>query len=177
MNFVLRRDFKHIQWGRTFQVMFIRAVGPAIGFTILMIGVIMESEGSSSLSLVDLIPSIALIFGIALFECILVIPWIGLICWWLLSFFVRVEGKTRRFVTPNNGAFFLPLIIIGLFGLIGYLGMTLWLMLGDPIVFFVHKRKPGWVPVQKYNFLNFVPIMFVLDPDYVNHLHMTSQTA
>lgn len=44
-------------------------------------------------------------------------------------------------------------------------------------VFFVHKTKPDWVPVQNYNFLNFVPIVFVLDPDYVKRLHMISQTA
>lgn len=174
-GFSIRRDIKHVQWGPTLQVMFVRAVGPAIVCTIVMIGAIMQ--GSVSITFVDLLPGIAMILGTALFQFTLVIPLIGLICWWLLSFFVKVEGKARRFVTPDNGVFLLPLIIIGLFGFIGYFGMNLWLMLGDPIAFFVHKTKPGWVPVQKYNFLNFVPIVFVLDPDYVNRLQMTGQTA
>jgi hypothetical protein len=155
--------------------MFLRAIGPAIILTIGMSVAIMQE--SRSIALGDLLQSAAIVFGVALFSVTFIYPLIGLICWWLLSFFVRVEGKARRFVTPDNGVFLLPLLVIGLIGFLGYIGLTILVMLGDPFVFVLHKAKPGWVPVQKYNFLNFVPIVFVLDPNYVDRLRMTSQTA
>jgi hypothetical protein len=117
------------------------------------------------------------VFGAIVFAGTFIYPWMGLICWWMLSFFVKVEGKTRRFMTPDNGVFFLPLIIIGLFGFLGYLGITLLLMLGDPFAFLLRKVKPGLVPIDRYSFLNFVPIVFAVHPNHMENLRMSGNAA
>jgi len=58
-----------------------------------------------------------------------------------------------------------------------YITFTCAGLIGDPFAFFLHKLKPRWVPVDNYNFLNFVPIMFVVDPKYMEHIRMTSNAA
>jgi hypothetical protein len=35
---------------------------------------------------------------------------------------------------------------------------------GDPLVYILHKTKPSFVPTEKFNLINFVLILFVLDP-------------
>lgn len=175
-KFSLRRDFKHIQWGPTFQVMCVRAVGAAIVLSLLLVSFPRVFLGDDFVSFSDRMSFGLIAFGVITFAAIFIYPWIGLICWGLMSLFVKVEGKTRRFMTPDNGVFFLPLIFLGLFGGLGYLGITLLLLLGDPLTFALHRTKPGLVPVQKYNFLNFVPIVFVIEPEYLASLQMSGNT-
>ena len=174
-GFSLRRDFKYVQWGRTFQVMFIRAVGAAI-IAVIIAGALIayspKSLGSTHMSFSDMLLAALYGFGAITFGATFIYPWMGLICWYLLSFFGKVEGKTRRFMTTDNAVFFLPMIFMGLFALLGYVGITILLMLGDPLTFTLHRMKPGWVPVEKYGFLNIVPIVFVVDPQHMASLRM-----
>lgn len=172
-GFSLRRDFKHVQWGQTLQVMFIRAVGAAIVAIIIagcLIAYSPRSLGSTRMSFSDMMLAALYAFGAITFGATFIYPWMGLICWYLMSFFGKVEGKTRRFMTTDNAVFFLPMIFVGLFAFLGYLSTTILLLLGDPFTFALHRAKPGWVPVQNYGFLNFVPIVFVVDPQHMASL-------
>lgn len=42
--------------------------------------------------------------------------------------------------------------------------LSLILLPGDPPTYFLHKFKPQFVPVEKYNFLNFTTVILVKDP-------------
>lgn len=168
-GFMLRRDFKHIQWGATLQVMFVRALGAGIIAGIFIAFVIDSSEGSP-LALTDRLQLALYASGAIIFACTFIYPWVGLISWYLLSFFVKVEGQARRFRTTDNALFFLPLAFFGLFAIGGYIGTTLLLMLGDPLAFTLHKLKPRLVPADRYGFINFVPIVFVVAPEHMAQL-------
>ena len=41
---------------------------------------------------------------------------------------------------------------------------ALGIVVGDPLVYILHKTKPEFVPTEKFNFVNFVIVLFVLDP-------------
>ncbi|MDP1588437.1 MAG: hypothetical protein Q8M07_11875 [Prosthecobacter sp.] len=51
-------------------------------------------------------------------------------------------------------------LMFGFFSLIAMFGI----IVGDPLVFMLHRQAPKAVPVEKFSFLNFMALMFVLDP-------------
>ena len=42
---------------------------------------------------------------------------------------------------------------------------SLFICIGDPIVYFINRSKPELFGVADFNFFNFVPMMFILNPD------------
>lgn len=42
---------------------------------------------------------------------------------------------------------------------------SLLVCIGDPIVYLINRSKPELFGVTDFNFLNFVPLMFILNPD------------
>lgn len=54
-------------------------------------------------------------------------------------------------------------LIWNLFTLVAALGIAV----GDPVLFFLNKCKPGLLPVQKFNFVNFAMILWVTDPEKI----------
>jgi hypothetical protein len=152
-GFSIRRDIKYVQWNRTLQLTFIRAIGSSLVLLIPAIWIIwiMDPE-ASGMSFGELLALTPVYFFGATLGTALIYPGLGLVCWYLTSLYK-----------------YFP--IFGLFGF-GYIALTLPLMFGDPFTFVLHKVKPEWVPVEEYNFLNFVPIVFVVDPNHMENLRM-----
>jgi hypothetical protein len=62
-------------------------------------------------------------------------------------------------------------VFVAIVGDLGQLAVNLLMFLfsfgilvGDPVLFVLNKIKPGLLPVQKFNIVNFSTILFVLDP-------------
>ncbi len=152
----IRQDLKFVQWGPTFQIMVIRGIGISIIISFLFLLALSQGgqlEGATSP--MDYMAHFGQLMVLSLLAGVLVYPLGGLLSWYLASFY-------RQF----------PLL--GFFSLI-YLPFTMACMLGDPFVFLVRKIKPALVPVERYPFLNFVPIVFVLDPAYTDALQATNR--
>jgi len=50
--------------------------------------------------------------------------------------------------------------IVGLLTIVFLVGIVV----GDPLVHMLHQKRPDLVPVEKFNIVNFVLVMFVYDP-------------
>lgn len=50
---------------------------------------------------------------------------------------------------------------VGLFSLVA----ALFIVLGDPLVYLIHKWQPSFVPVQEYGFFNFQLVIYVLETE------------
>jgi hypothetical protein len=66
--------------------------------------------------------------------------------------------------------FFLITQILSIFSLggIGRLTTTIVAIIGDPLLFILHKVKPEWVPIEKLNFLNFNAFFLIYENDLRN---------
>ncbi len=80
------------------------------------------------------------------FEYLVIWP---LFAWWMLLPFVWVLQWLSNIGVPFIG---------GLAAII-----SLMFTVGDPFVFYLHKFKPEYVPIEDYGFFNLTPIIFVLD--------------
>ena len=141
--FKLTRDFRRVQWGPTLQVNLLRSMAAGV------------------------------IFGV-----------IGLIAFFASMSDHRIGTQWPRLLSPLIWplmmplvylVFFLPLGIVGgvlasmddIVGLIGawfVLVAALVVTIGDPLVFFLHRAKPKWVPIDRYPFFGFCMILYVLRP-------------
>ena len=135
--FSFRRDFKKVQWGRTLWLNLLRAFAAGVVWAIVMLIASFSNPPSADAP-----------------------PWYAL-----------------PFILPIGYLFVLPMflitakIFVAFTGDIGELGVGLATILfglalavGDPLVFTLHRLKPALVPTEKFNFLNFALVLYVLDP-------------
>lgn len=101
--------------------------------------------------------------GLVWFVVALFVPELQSDAWgfllWPLSYFV--------FILPVGVVLSLLSKLPGIAGMVFGLWYLLWALLivvGDPLVFIVHKIKPKLVPVEEFRFLNFACVIFVLKP-------------
>ena len=136
-DFSFTKDFKRIDWGPTLLIGFERSL--AAGLVWFVVSLFVPAiPVLSELSSGD--SWVYLFFPITYF---LVILPAGLI----LSLLGRLPGIVRL-------SFGLMVPFCALF-----------VAVGDPFVFIVHKIKPTIVPVENYGFLNFNYMIFVLKPE------------
>jgi len=149
--FVFLRDIKRVQWGPTLQVNLFRAV--AAGFV---------------LGVLSLIPFFASMFdrrpGVAwpLLTTCLASPFFMPLTYFLIllplgllgALLCAIASKIENVVGT----------IIGLMSAGFVLFAALAIMLGDPLMYFLHRYKPTWVPIERYPFVGFCMTLFVLRP-------------
>jgi hypothetical protein len=141
-KFSFERDLDKVLWGKTIWLNLMRAfsAGIVVTLVILLFGVKI-TEGGLPLFAIPLIAPLAYIF---------IIPA-------LILFF-----QLNRIIIGSNH----PLTL--LISIFYSLSFGVLMALGDPLVFLLHKVNPSLVPQQKYNFMNFVWCIFVLDPKKTN---------
>ena len=135
IDFDFKRDFKYTQWGATLQVALVRSV--AVGIVCAIFGLIMVLGSEPSVSKPPYYTFLLMPIVMPLIN-LFYIP-IGLVCGFLSSKGVPWVG-----------------LVTGLIALFFF-------VIGDPLTFFIHKYKKSLVPVEKFNFLNFAIIIWVLD--------------
>lgn len=135
MAFSLRENFKAIQWGPTLLLQLMRSVSAGIVWTVILLAAGLGSQAFQAIFMVPLYYLIGVPF------VLLMIKAVGVIF-----------GAIGFGWAVDLGYGFFTLIL------------ALGIMVGDPILFFLNKIKPGLLPVEKFNFLNFTMILFVLDP-------------
>jgi hypothetical protein len=135
MAFSIKDSFKDIAWGPTVLLHLMRSVCAAVVWTIVAFACGAKAEALQILIMVPL-------------QYLISVPVILGLCKVVAGIFNAVGlGEFA-----NLG--------YGLVSLIGALGI----MVGDPILFALNKIKPGLLPVEKFGFLNFCMVLFVMKP-------------
>lgn len=137
--FSFREDIKKVQWGRTLGLNLLRAAAAGVVWGIIML---FASGGSPA---PDAPPWFALPF-------ILPIGYLFVLPLFMLT--------AKIFVAFTGG---IGELAVGLATIFFGLGLAV----GDPLVFTLHRLKPALVPTEKFNFINFALILFVLDPNKI----------
>jgi hypothetical protein len=128
-------NFKAVQWGPTLALHLLRAFSAGIVWAI----VVLLANGGSS----------------------------GGPTWWTLPLLL-----------PSAYLFSLPIYLLAVKIFSAFMGdgigqlsvavvtllFALGIAVGDPLVYILHKTKPAFVPTEKFNFVNFALVLFVLDP-------------
>jgi len=135
--FSFRENLKKIQWGRTLGLNLLRAFAAGVVWGIVML---FASAGSPD-------PNAPPWFAMPFF-----LPFGYL---FFLPCFL-IAGKLVTMVGGGIGE-----LAVGLGTIIFGLGIAV----GDPLVFALHKLKPALVPTEKFSFINFAIVVFVLDPN------------
>lgn len=141
--FKLTRDFKRVQWGPTLQVNLLRAA--ASGLIFGLIGLIMFFASLGSHRTGTLWP---LLFAPLIYPLVMPLTY--------LFFFLPLGLVGGVLASMNN--------IVGLIGALFVLVAALAVMVGDPLIFFLHRSRPAWVPIDRYPFVGFCMILYVLCP-------------
>ncbi len=138
------RDFKRVEWRPTLQVNLLRASAAGVIFGVFSIAQ----------------------FVISLFDGQLGIDWPALTSALLgpvvmpvvyLLFFLPlclVTAKSEGYAESVIGIIAAGFVLIA----------ALVVMIGDPLVFFLHRSRPRWVPIERYPFVAFCMILYVLRP-------------
>jgi hypothetical protein len=135
--FSFRKDFDKVQWGKTLWLNLLRAFCAGIVWGLVMLIASFSNPPSG-----DAPPWYALPF---------IFP-LGFL--FTLPMFL-IAAKIFLAAMGDSGEFAVNLVTI----LLG-----LGLAAGDPFVFALHRIKPTLVPTEKFNFLNFALVLYVLDP-------------
>jgi hypothetical protein len=133
MAFSIKDNFKDIAWGQTILLHLMRSVCAAVVWTIVAFACGAKAEA---------------------FQILIMVP-----AGYLLGvpiIFGMLKIVAGIFSIVGLGEF--ANLGYGLFSLIGALGI----MVGDPLLFALNKIKPGLLPVEKFGFLNFCMILFVM---------------
>jgi hypothetical protein len=136
-KFSFDRDLKNVKWGATIQLNMMR-----VFFASIIWIPIIALSGSKSNTPIFAIPFIAPIAYI----CIL--P--------LLIATLSIIDKVPILLGGRMIADIVLLILPFFVGIV--------IAIGDPLVFALQKFQPSLVPMQKFNFVNFVWCIFVLNP-------------
>lgn len=139
-EFSLRDHFKAVNWIKTYQLNLIRcSAALIIPFIIIFFDLIVNfGEYSQRLGLQKIFLTLIL-FGVHLIFSPISMVLFAIIMKWLSRMRVPFTGLITLLCC-------LPLVL-----------------LGDPIVFFIHKYKPNIIPLKEYSFFNFAIAIFVLD--------------
>ena len=133
MAFSIKDDWRSILWGPTLQVLLLRSIAAGIvwGTVIIFTG----HRDPPGVAMPLLFPLLFMPF------CLIMVGF----------------GK---FVSVLLGAFGLALIGQLIYGVYTLFAMAC-IMVGDPLVWLLHRQVPQAVPVEKFGFLNFCAILFV----------------
>jgi hypothetical protein len=133
-KFSLERDFNRIMWGRTLWFNLLRAFCAGIIWTIIaLVSGTQISSGIPS-AMLPLVAPIAYIFLLITYLVIVKIP-------------ILIPGKLLHTLTTLAYSFIFGFAVA----------------VGDPLVFILHRIKPAFVPVEKFDFINFEMCIFVLN--------------
>lgn len=134
-DFSFKRDFKIIDWKNTLILNLVRSVAAGIVWGIIMFVVAMGNGGGEHFfKILPVLIMYPLLFPLS--YLIFCLP-MGLVAGFLSSRGIPFVGWIAAF-------------------------FSLFIAVGDPLVFFFHKYKPQLVPVDKPGFFNFRIIIFVL---------------
>lgn len=148
--FSFRRDFKKVQWGRTLWLNLLRALAAGVVWAIVGVVVALSNPQEQS-------------------------PW--------YAFLVLPLGTPLAYLVMLPVYFLVVKIMYAISAISGVEGLGefgagamaivfgLALAVGDPLVFALHRAKPGLVPTEKFSFLNFALVLYVLDPAKVGLDH------
>jgi hypothetical protein len=136
-KFSFDRDLKNVKWGATIQLNMMR-----VFFASIIWIPIIALSGSKSDTPIFAIPFIAPIAYICIFPFMLI----------TLSIIDKIPILL-------GGRFIADIVL-----LIFPFAVGIAIALGDPLVFALKKIQPNLVPMQKFNFVNFVWCIFVLNP-------------
>ena len=142
-KFSLYRDLNKVEWGKTIVLNMMRAFSAGIVSTIFIL-ISGTKMGAGSL------PPITIPF----------IAPIAYIC--ILPFFTIVLTIIEKVPIIVGGGFIAKIVNIIL-----PLSVSILMSLGDPLIYLLHQVKPEFVPIKKFNFINFEWCLFVLDPKKV----------
>lgn len=134
MGFSIKENFKAIQWRPTLLLHLMRAFSAGLVWCLVML--IVGGGGPNTPSPFSML----VMFPIIYFTFV---PIILIICK-IMSVFIPVLGQA-------------------FYGFVSFF-LALGIIVGDPLLFALNRFKPGILPVQKFNFVNFTMILFVLDP-------------
>jgi hypothetical protein len=87
-GFSIRRDIKHVQWGPTLQVAFVRAFGMALTMVIVFLNAILRNEIAGITSGTDAVLFLGVVFIAYVVSATLLYPILGFISWYLTSLYV-----------------------------------------------------------------------------------------
>lgn len=135
-KFSFDRDLKNVKWGATIQLNMMR-----VFFASIIWIPIIALSGSKSNTPIFAIPFIAPIAYICIFPFMLI----------TLSIIDKIPILL-------GGRFIADIVL-----LIFPFAIGIAIALGDPLVFALKKIQPNLVPMQKFNFVNFVWCIFVLN--------------
>jgi hypothetical protein len=135
-KFSFDRDLKNVKWGATIQLNMMR-----VFFASIIWIPIIALSGSKSDTPIFAIPFIAPIAYICIFPFMLI----------TLSIIDKIPILL--------GGRFIADIVLMIFPF----AVGIAIALGDPLVFALEKFQPNLVPMQKFNFINFVWCIFVLN--------------
>ena len=138
-KFQFTRDFRKIQLTPTLILFCSRMVVSGIIWYIVLLVFSLNGVKSNTLSL-----NPAVFFGQWVLLCVVGLPFFILVC-----FFTGAIFDATMKIKTNGLALFRSVI-------------SLALVVGDPLLYFIRKRLPYLVPVAKFKFINLVPIIFVL---------------
>ena len=137
MNAFSKINFKAVQWGPTLLLHLLRSFAAGVVWAFILL---VANSGSSS--------------GPSWWAMPFVLPFAYFVA---LPFYFLV-AKIATAVAGD--AIALGVAIVTLIFALG-------IVVGDPLVYILHKNKPEFVPIEKFNFVNFVIVLFVLDPALV----------
>lgn len=142
-EFSLLKDYDHVLWGPTYMINFIRV--NAVLAPMLLAGLVSAlglhgGGGGSSGSM----PSVLVPFyvGFGLLSAPVTVP--------LFSMFFRYLSEKK---IPFTGLLHLAVCLP-------------MMMIGDPVLFFLKKIRPDWVPVTKLGFFNLTGAIIVFDETF-----------
>jgi hypothetical protein len=135
MAFSIKDNFKDIAWGPTILLHLMRSVCAAVVWTIVAFACGAKAE---ALQILIMVP-VGYLLGVPMIFGMLKI----------VAGIFSIAGLGEF---ANLGYAFVSII--------GALGI----MVGDPILFALNKIKPGLLPVEKFWFINFCMILFVMKP-------------
>jgi hypothetical protein len=138
MAFSFKNDWRAIRWGATLQVLLVRSIAAGIVWGIVIICTGNNPRNPPGVVMPLLFPLIFMPF---------------LLC-------SVIFGKIVSTIFGVIGFEVIGQLMFGFFSLVAMFGI----IVGDPLVFMLHRNAPKAVPVEKFNFLNFMALMFVLDP-------------
>lgn len=136
--FKFRRDFRRVQWLPTLQVNLLRSVaaGVVVGM-VVFVGSFFSAHGKVQWQ------GLTFPFLWPLMYLVFLLP-IGILCAFLAGVLDNIVGTIAAFIA---------------------LVMALYQTVGDPLVFILHRKKPAWVPLDRYPFFAFTLILWVLKPE------------
>lgn len=134
MNAFSKINFKAVQWGPTLLLHLLRSFSAGLIWAFVLL---IASSGSSG--------------GPSWWTMPLVLPFAYFVA---LPFYFLV-AKLATAVAGDAVALGVAMVT---------LIFALGIVVGDPLVYILHKTKPEFVPTEKFNLVNFVIVLFVLDP-------------